>query len=235
MLKPQPYAYGLPSNYDWKASKQLINSKETLASFIGGIVGFGGGGALAVLLINVLHSFVGDYALWTIPFLFIGCIAGAGVLITRVLNPLLVPPEAERAKKYGEALEAWEYHTLETGIGFWIGQRGIAFEQALMRLFAKRGCKVEMTKTTGDGGIDLVLSVAGVTYWCQCKGQQKPVSVAPIREIAGVCSKATNKAVVFAVNGYTRPAHETARQLGVRLFDASDICSLAKQSAINRL
>jgi hypothetical protein len=60
----------------------------------------------------------------------------------------------------------------------------------------------------------------------------KPIPVAPIREIAGVCSRGQAVPVVLAVNGYTKPALETAEELGVRCLDAHDLCKFARMETI---
>lgn len=232
MQKPNPQAYGLPSGYDWKANKGRIESRETAVGCVSGLIGWGSGCALGVLIINLLYRAIGNWALWTLPFLWIGCIAGVGLLVTKVLTPMVVGDGVTSAKAYGEALEAYEYNQLETGIGFWRALRGVPFERAIMRLFNQRGAKAQMTSTTGDGGIDIILTIAGQTFWCQCKGLAAPVSVAPIREIAGVCSKGDCRPVVFAVNGYTKAARETATRLGVKLVDAPQIASLARMERV---
>lgn len=158
------------------------------------------------------------------------------------VNVLHTNEGVQRLAEYDAAIKVWEAKCedwmeskLETGLLYWQEKRGVAFEYALMRLFQKRGCEVETTKFTGDGGIDLIVKVGGRTFWCQCKGHAKPVSVAPIREIAGVCSTGQAAPVILAVNGYTKPAIETANSLGVRCLDAHDLCKFARLEIIASL
>ena len=75
----------------------------------------------------------------------------------------------------------------------------------------------------------------GRRYTPPFKGHASPISVAPIREIAGVCSKERVRPVVFAVNGFTKAARETARQLAVTLVDAPRLAALAKANRITDL
>jgi restriction system protein len=128
---------------------------------------------------------------------------------------------------YRHALTEWSDLNLETGEGFWKSLRGVAFEDALARFFQRRGVSVEKTKTTGDGGIDLVLRSGSDLIFVQCKGFAKPVPVAPIREIAGVCSRSHAIPVVAAVNGFTKGAIECARDLNVTLVDTPGIVRMA--------
>jgi len=150
--------------------------------------------------------------------------------------------DLQRLKAYDSANATWEgkcndwmERKLETGLTFWKDKRGIELENALMRLFKKRGCEVQTTKISGDGGVDLIVKIGDAEIWCQCKGHAKPISVAPIREIAGVCSRSTAHPAVFAVNGFTKPAQVAARELGVQLFDANHIVSLARRSDLINL
>jgi len=133
----------------------------------------------------------------------------------------------KRLAAYRQDLADWNYLNLETGHGFWKDLRGAAFEDALARLFQRRGVSVEKTRTTGDGGIDLVLRSGSDLIFVQCKGYAKPVPVAPIREIAGVCSRSHAIPVVAAVNGFTKGAIECARDLNVTLVDTPEIVRMA--------
>lgn len=235
MRKPLPEEHGLPSGFDWHADKARIEALDARVGCLGGLVGFLGGCALATLLANILYPVIGNWALASLPVVFLGSIAAAGWLSTSVLLPWLADVDLVAAKRFGEALEAYEYHECETGVGFWRDLRGIPFERAVARLFSNRGAPAKMTATTGDGGIDLILTIAGTTCWCQCKGHASPISVAPIREIAGVCSKERVRPVVFAVNGFTKAARDTARQLAVTLVDAPRLAALARANRITDL
>jgi HJR/Mrr/RecB family endonuclease len=139
---------------------------------------------------------------------------------------------SDNVSAYRASLAAWELVNSERGLHYWKVLRGIDFEHAVAQLFRRRGCDVTTTKGSGDGGVDLVLNVGGKAFWCQCKGHAKPVSVAPIREIAGVCSRGQAGPVIFAVNGFTKPAIATADELGVACLDAPDLCNLARLEEI---
>jgi hypothetical protein len=139
----------------------------------------------------------------------------------------------EKVSAYRADLAAWEFTNSERGLGYWQALRGIDFEHAVALMFRRRGCDVTTTKGSGDGGIDLVLCVGGKAFWGQCKGYTTPVAVAPIREIAGVCSRAKAAPILFAVNGFTKPALAAAEELGVTCLDAPDLCKLARQDVIS--
>lgn len=151
----------------------------------------------------------------------------------------LIPSDPEVAAyangvmRYRRALYDWEYLNLETGEGFWKALRGEDFENALAKLFERRNISVAKTKKTGDGGVDLILSFGSRQIFVQCKGHAKPVAVAPVREIAGVCSRSQARPVVAAVNGFTKGARDCARELSVTLIDTQTIIRLAKSESID--
>lgn len=147
-------------------------------------------------------------------------------------------PAAQRylaaMQKYSEAVEDWKDRQSETGRTYWKEQRGVAFEEAVQALLTRRGCKVQTTKGSGDGGVDLIAMFGSSTFWCQCKGHASPVGVAVVREIAGVCSRGGGVPVVIAVNGYTKAAVESAQQLGVLLIDTHNLVNMAKQQRLSQ-
>lgn len=136
--------------------------------------------------------------------------------------------------RYRDKVRDWNERQTEIGRTYWKEQRGVAFEEAVKALLSRRGCKVQTTKGSGDGGIDLIAMFGGSTFWCQCKGHKSPVGVAVVREIAGVCSRGGGVPVVIAVNGYTKAATETAQQLGVLLIDTHNLVSMAKQERLSQ-
>ncbi len=136
---------------------------------------------------------------------------------------------------YRASLAAWEHTNSECGLGYWQALRGVGFENAVAALFRRRGCQVTTTKGSGDGGIDLVLQIGATAFWCQCKGHAKPISVSPVREIAGVCIRGQARPVLLAVNGFTRPAIAAGSELGVMCLDAPDLCYLARLEVITSL
>jgi hypothetical protein len=240
MQKPRPEEFGLPQDFDWiDFRKRLVVPRSYSLTIIGGYSLFAG---FFVYVCAGAAAMVSGTTYWSslLNMLGVGAIVlGIGFFALAELRAKskerAVEKSAPGATAYGAALAEWEHYCLETGVGFWTGLRGVAFEQALSRLLSKRGCNVQMTKTTGDGGIDLILTMTNGQFFCQCKGQQNPVSVQVIREIAGVCSRGSNRAVVFAVNGYTRPAQDAAHDLGVLLYDVRDIVRLAGLARVDTL
>jgi hypothetical protein len=61
---------------------------------------------------------------------------------------------------------------------------------------------VSTTKFSQDGGIDVIAD----GMYAQCKFQELPVGVKPIRELNGVSQPERKKPVFFSINGYTKDA-----------------------------
>lgn len=140
-----------------------------------------------------------------------------------------------RVARYLRATDEWEYHNLTTGRGFWQNLRGVELEKAVAKLFHDQGWHVETTAVTGDGGVDLRIARGARETWVQCKGYAKPVSVAAVREIAGVCSSGTAKPMLIVVNGVTGPARKEANNLEVTVWDSQQLAQFAQGGDYNRL
>jgi HJR/Mrr/RecB family endonuclease len=190
---------------------------------------FGGG-----VNVSTSETAIGYYVIFGSPILVLAYNkAGVEGLLRAIFTLRL--SYSDNVLAYRASLAAWEFTNSECGLGYWQALRGTEFEHASAMLFRRRGCDVTTTKGSGDGGIDLILNVGAKTFWCQCKGHAKPVSVAPVREIAGVCVRGQATPVILAVNGFTGPAVAAADELGVTCLDASDLCNLARREAITSL
>lgn len=171
------------------------------------------------------------------PVILIGVLAGHWV---KKLAPRLTStPYIRTADEYLADLEKWKADleklkddSLETGYNFWREKRGVQFEIAVQRLFCRRGVAAEVTKATGDGGIDIIIPTSTGPIWGQCKGHAAPIGVKVVREIAGSCIASGARAAIFAVNGYTQPARDAAGRLNVTLYDVSHLVRFAHMQRI---
>lgn len=72
----------------------------------------------------------------------------------------------------------------------------------------------EATRAVKDGGIDIFSS----RMVAQCKYQELPVGVKPIRELFGLSQARKKKPLFFSLNGYTREAIREAEQFDVEMW-----------------
>lgn len=98
---------------------------------------------------------------------------------------------------------------------------GHDFEYFCADLLKRRGfVEVEVTKGSGDYGVDILAEKEGVTYGIQCKCYQDPVGVKAIQEAyAGKEYYDRMVGVVMTNQYFTQPAVEAAKKLKILLWD----------------
>lgn len=98
---------------------------------------------------------------------------------------------------------------------------GHEFEYFCAELLADRGFReVEVTKGSGDYGVDILAEKEGVTYAIQCKAYTSPVGVKAIQEAyAGRDYYDRMVGAVLTNQYFTKPAVEAAGKLKILLWD----------------
>lgn len=107
---------------------------------------------------------------------------------------------------------------------YWLNLSGYQFEKEVAKLYKTRGYGVQVTKGSGDGGIDIFLEKAGRRYGVQCKNHHKAIGPAAIRDLYGAMSHEGLDAGIFiASSGYTKGAKEFARNKAITLLDINNV------------
>ncbi len=98
---------------------------------------------------------------------------------------------------------------------------GRDFEFFCADLLEKRGfLDVEVTKGSGDNGVDILAEKDGVTYAIQCKRYDEPVGVKAVQEAyAGRDYYDRMVGVVMTNQYFTKNAVDMARKLKIMLWD----------------
>ncbi len=98
---------------------------------------------------------------------------------------------------------------------------GHEFEYYCADLLRRAGfLEVEVTRGSGDYGVDILAELGGVTYAVQCKRYDGPVGVKAVQEVyAGRDYYDRMVGVVMTNQYFTRPAVEVARKLRILLWD----------------
>ena len=87
---------------------------------------------------------------------------------------------------------------------WWWTLDGWEFEEEVARIFRLNGYKAEVTKKTGDGGIDIILYKDNLKYIVQCKHYKNPVAPEPVRALWGVREDfSADKVILVASSGIT--------------------------------
>ena len=98
---------------------------------------------------------------------------------------------------------------------------GLDFEYYCAELLRNRGfIEVEVTKSSGDYGIDILAEKEGVTYAIQCKRYNGPVGVKAVQEAyAGRDFYDRMVGRVLTNQYFTQPAVDAAQKLKILLWD----------------
>ena len=110
---------------------------------------------------------------------------------------------------------------------------GRDFERFCADLLKRRGfLDVEVTKGSGDYGIDILAEKEGVTYAIQCKCYATPVGVAAIQEAyAGRDYYDRMVGAVMTNQYFTAPAVDAARKLKILLWDRGYLERMMEEEA----
>ena len=108
---------------------------------------------------------------------------------------------------------------------------GRDFEIFCADLLRKRGfLEVEVTKGSGDYGIDILAEKDGVTYAIQCKRYTAPVGVKAVQETyAGRDYYDRMVGAVLTNQYFTAPAVEAAKKLKILLWDRGYLESMMEE------
>ena len=108
---------------------------------------------------------------------------------------------------------------------------GHEFELYCAELLRKCGFQdVEVTRGSGDYGIDVLAEKDGITYAIQCKCYTAPVGVKAVQEAyAGRDYYDRMVGAVLTNQYFTQPAMEAARKLKILLWDRGYLESMAEE------
>lgn len=97
---------------------------------------------------------------------------------------------------------------------------GHEFERFCAELLVKNGFKAEVTKRSGDFGVDVFAEKDGITYAIQCKRQSSKVSNKAVQEIySGRDLYKKHIGAIMTNQYFTKSAHQTADRTGIILWD----------------
>ena len=105
---------------------------------------------------------------------------------------------------------------------------GLEFEEYSAKILELNGFKnVEVTKSSGDFGVDVIAYKDDIKYAIQCKKYSAPVGIKAVQEVIG--SKTMNNchvAVVLTNNYFTKSAKELAEKNNVLLWDRDKLSEM---------
>ena len=121
-----------------------------------------------------------------------------------------------RRRRYTDAFEDMDGHEFEYFCADLLEQRGFV--------------EVEVTRGSGDYGIDILAEKDGVTYAVQCKRYTAPVGVKAIQEAyAGRDYYDRMVGAVMTNQYFTAPAVEAAKKVKILLWDGGYVDSMMEE------
>ncbi|MBU4257584.1 restriction endonuclease [Patescibacteria group bacterium] len=114
------------------------------------------------------------------------------------------------------------------------GMDGIQFENLISNLLQKMGFEVETTKSTGDGGIDIIAyseqPIIQGRYIIQCKRHSSNISEPVIRDLYGVMtSERANKGILITNSCFTSASISFAKEKPIELIDGKKLLNLMEK------
>lgn len=104
---------------------------------------------------------------------------------------------------------------------------GQTYETFVAELLTERNFEVQLTKTTGDQGVDIIAKKNGISFAIQCKRYSHKVGNAAVQEvISGMKFYKTNFGVVVTNNQYTKSAIELANVSNIMLLHDTELNKL---------
>ncbi len=130
----------------------------------------------------------------------------------------------QRCDELAALLASAKYQLIHTD---WRSMRGEDFELFLSRIFVMLGYQAQLTKTTGDQGVDLVVTGKGSRIAVQAKGYANSVGNDSVQAVvAGKAFYGCDSCVVITNSRFTSGAMTLAQANGCRLIDGSLILDL---------
>lgn len=176
----------------------------------------------AMLLVGVAPPFC-----FLLYFLFYELFAKFFLLHSKTIR---LDEYRKRVEKYRDWLEVLKKD-------FWTKLTGRQFEVEFGKLLRPFFDDVEVTKGSGDGGVDIIIHDKKSTIIVQCKNHKKGIGPEPVRALVGVMSFfQADKAVVVSLGGFTKGAKEFAKSAhGLFLYDLKDVVSLTDDVPLGRI
>lgn len=118
---------------------------------------------------------------------------------------------------------------------------GEDFENLIAQLLTRMGFDAEVTKVTGDGGVDIVATldqpITGGRFLIQCKryARESPVGAAAVREFYGalIADRLASKGILITTSSFTAQAESFARGSPIELIGRNQLEKLLAKHGLH--
>lgn len=170
-----------------------------------------GGKSSASLIMLIILVGVPLYLLGTYPIISILALAVVAIIVVLVVS----------SSKNVKQVDMSEVDIMS----------GEEFERYVAGLLCANGFSdVQVTKASGDYGVDILASKAGERYAIQCKRYAKNVGVKPVQEVyAGSSMYGATRCVVITNMYFSENGRALANKLGVQLWDRGVLAGMMEK------
>ncbi len=132
--------------------------------------------------------------------------------------------QLRRVWEYKQAKIAYDGWFKRTRGPFWLSLSGKQYEDEISNLFSKLGYKVNLTKSSGDEGIDIFLEKDGEFTAVQCKAHIRPVSPSVAQELySSMLHEQIAKGIIVSTHGFTNGTADFAITKPIALWGLPEI------------
>ena len=114
---------------------------------------------------------------------------------------------------------------------FWVNLTGLEFEHEIARLLKAMGFDTEVTKASGDHGIDVIAKYDGRIIAVQCKAHSKKLSERVARDLYGVLhGYGFDEGFIMSLRGATQPTLRFCNSITdrpIQVFALDDLMKMA--------
>ena len=225
MKEPNPYDYGLLESDVGRAALAVERGKRInrYAAWLCFLLGVFGGLALGHFF-GVLFGLVGFFGLTTL---------GLHISDSKQLVKFWNYNDRhviEGYYRYEAAKIHYKIWLDKTKRDYWGSLSGREFEYEIAALFRSHGYQARVTPTSGDKGVDIVLSNSGKVIVVQCKRYKRPAGPATARELYGaLIDSGADEAIFVCTAGFTSGVYDFVQDKPIRLMDLDDILEMQQQ------
>ena len=151
----------------------------------------------------------------------------------------------ERQHKKEQAIESRKQQLLKEkrqkalnrkNFSYWSSIDPYEFEREIAVLFESKGFQVTVTKGSGDGGIDILMSKDNKKSIVQCKRYKTKVSPSTVRDLYGVMvSGKYHAGYVVCPSGFSKKSFEFSKDKKIVLIGLKRIMEMVNQDEVDFL
>lgn len=219
--KPSLKEYGLPEDIEEQIEQENVDFEDGkkrraytwffAVIILGAVIGY--------ILNGREGAFFGAFlGFWPTSFVAMGLVYDA---------ELPMDDRKKRFEVYKNQKNAYEYWQRKKKKDHWQRLSGHAYEKALGNVFQQHGYEVEVTKGSGDEGIDLILTSKNDRIAVQAKNHIKPVGPAVARDLFGAMMHGNfERGMIVSSGGFTKGVYEFAKGKEIELVSLQEVIKI---------